>query len=624
MKGATKEHWRLAADKDNLYNSIYVFHGSTASVHHPERGDVPWHVALLLGGHHRKHVFSFRRQPSLDSLNASLTTFLRKFEWSSVLRGTGMLSAGFRVPSVRPTPPCTAPKPPELDAWSYLVRQTVLTAARRTMLRRARGHTNAPLFIKKAVTWLAASGYIALPTDKDAGFCLTTKDDVVKLASDLLLSSKYRVVREHELPSYEPIRKEYVELCKSVAKAEDNSDLLSHLLRSIRGTDSTHLYRTFSLTVKSHKRPGKVTGRNLHCGGHQPFSGLSRWVSWHLRSQLSSKRHILRDSQDLIRKLAGHVFSGDIKLYKIDIKESFLCGSPELLAQWSTLSFHEKLRPVAFKVVLFLLRNQFVRVRGLTEAAWQVQEGSGMGLQHSGEVADSAFFHLAKRSLLAAAPVQRRFLIEAFFRFKDDMIVVARSPPDALLGSCGLSALLRTVRVHARCFKLVVEAISSTSLPVLDVTVTVVRHKDGTASLTFGPYDKPTSIARPLSYTSAHPASVHNGWPFAVLRRKADQCANADAFYQVRARFVRKFVACHAPLHLIQRLNNFPFRKAERTPQASSSALSSAWMPLPYHPAWRNAHFSFALRQLHESTLVRSLSEALAQDGIELPQVRVA
>ena len=47
-----------------------------------------------------------------------------------------------------------------------------------------------------------------------------------------------------------------------------------------------------------------------------------------------------------------------------------------------------------------LIHNQFVKLRGLEGWLWQSLRGSGMGLLHSGDIADTAFQSKSRTSLV--------------------------------------------------------------------------------------------------------------------------------------------------------------------------------------------------------------------------------
>ena len=50
--------------------------------------------------------------------------------------------------------------------------------------------------------------------------------------------------------------------------------------------------------------------------------------------------------------------------------------------------------------------------------------GSGMGLKSSGGISDYAFFVLAESEFMLNPSVRDQFGIRAYFRFKDDLLVI--------------------------------------------------------------------------------------------------------------------------------------------------------------------------------------------------------
>ena len=118
-----------------------------------------------------------------------------------------------------------------------------------------------------------------------------------------------------------------------------------------------------------------------------------------------------------------------------------------------------------------------------------------MGLRHSGELVDSAFMNLVG-TWAHQAHVRREFQIEAYWRFKDDILMIA---------SCGPSTakFLEEMKARAKYFKLKLSDLSDKKIRFLDLEITKTTKRFET-KVVF----KETSVNVPLSRDSAHAPHV--------------------------------------------------------------------------------------------------------------------
>jgi hypothetical protein len=611
MHGASTEEWLALRSIDDDFAAIYVYDHESRTAWSATSSEVPFFVSFTLS-RHKKYRFCNRSIPDIQAVNDATLSFANRLQWRQALatqarsRHAGMLS----VPSLIATPPCEG-CPPELKAWTSWLRTTIAATCRKTASKYGgKVGVNRLLIDKVAVKWLRDCGYVALPTDKDGAFCLVSRDVVASLHQEVLQREVYEQVQEQ--PNFKDIRKEYYTLCKEVSKAEGDNELLRVLSRSLRGTEQRHFVRSLSLTVKTHKSP--VAVRNLHTGPHQAFAGLSLWLARHLKTQLRDKRHLINSSDAVIQQVNGKTFSKNCRLYKIDLKDFFNSGSFDDIISFGTKGFTSSLRQVAQKVVKFLLVHQYVQSRYLDDALFRVRVGTGMGLIHSGELADAVFYHMAESPLLAQPRSLQFFGVECFTRFKDDMLFIAQGRLEH-----GMLDLIQQVRQHARGFTLVCEAISESTMPYLDLEVSLHRTADF-AVAKWRPYFKPTSLHKPLCHRSAHPLSVHITWPFNELNRLARHCCDNATYREVRATFVNKFSRSHAPAALISRLrNHVPPTHAIVEKKQRDGCL---WLVLPYHPVWARAPLTKVLEEFRTNPLCKQVWGEAANE--EPPVVRIA
>ena len=67
-----------------------------------------------------------------------------------------------------------------------------------------------------------------------------------------------------------------------------------------------------------------------------------RWIAAELKAELQKLPHILRDSSDLVEKIAGMRLPADATMCKVDVKNYFMSGNQETLISQSSRSVREK------------------------------------------------------------------------------------------------------------------------------------------------------------------------------------------------------------------------------------------------------------------------------------------
>ena len=118
-----------------------------------------------------------------------------------------------------------------------------------------------------------------------------------------------------------------------VARIEGDPSIVSCITKPLRCGNQDGLERKLDVTVKSHEPTGDVSFRNTHAGGLYPFAGLGAWLTYRLRDQFSGLPHLLQNTDDLVQRLKTFESIVPIKLVKIDIKDCFMSGTPDVLIQ---------------------------------------------------------------------------------------------------------------------------------------------------------------------------------------------------------------------------------------------------------------------------------------------------
>ena len=138
----------------------------------------------------------------------------------------------------------------------------------------------------------------------------------------------------------------------------------------------------------------------------------------------------------------------DETLYRLDAKEFFMSGRhPELIEAGIANLPEGRRRDCLRKVLEFLLDNQYVKSGALPERLWKVEEGSGMGLAHSGDLCDAALDSLAE-SWSTDPVVLREHGVRLYVRFRDDIFFIGS---DRRLSVSYVQELRRRAKFFSHC-----------------------------------------------------------------------------------------------------------------------------------------------------------------------------
>ena len=215
--------------------------------------------------------------------------------------------------------------------------------------------------------------------------------------------------------------------------------------------------------------------------------------------------------------------------------------------------------------------------------ALKVKQGSGMGKICAGEVSDISFYAMAERRFALLASTRREFSLEAYWRFKDDGFLVFGDIPRSKIDE-----FFSRLQVFSREFIIEVERVSRVSVPMLDLEISKASGLHN-SRLSYSLFTKPTSVWKPLSVLSSHPASVHCSWPLSQVRRINQRFSSTkDAEIAVTS-FKRDW----------SRASSIRFDAISDPGQGRSARppenLLSAWLVFPFRQAWANAKLHKAL-----------------------------
>ena len=312
-----------------------------------------------------------------------------------------------------------------------------------------------------------------------------------------------------------------------------NDDDLYRTLRSSFGQDSV-AHSLLQVTAKTHKPEFKF--RAIHAQPRSIFFPAMAWVRETLKTIIRKTPCIMRDSAQMLQKLAHRKFARNVVFVKADIADYFMSGHHREILECCAEAIVDPIDQRVFRTLAgFILDHQIISVRE-SDAAWRVTIGSGMGLTCSGEISDVAYHELVERGQLdyITPEITNRTGIQWYGRFKDDLLIIF---DDDRLKKVNT---LRQIIGRGRFFKLKVEAMSSISCTMLDVHLWKGPRFEATGRLDFRVFQKDTQIWEPLSPTSAHPQHVHMNWPKGMCKRFHRLCSQSSVAREVSRRFVAR------------------------------------------------------------------------------------
>lgn len=577
------EHELLALTECGLgQHGLYIYDFDTASAFVARAGEVAWPVEYLLAKHHRKHVFVPRKPPHLSEVGRALRNWEAKVRWRYYFwRYPSENPWRFFISKGRDTTWCSTPIPNFLQAYIDECKSKVFSscrAARSRFFCCRHKLSNLNGVCRLGLDILSKGEWGACKTDKDGGFVLVRKHDIVRLCLNNMGSEHYEpAIFDDEVNAF--VGQQYLQAVRLVADAVGDKNLEGVLLsdyRRGRGRAKSFL----DITIKTHKDAGEVVPRPIHTSAQHPFAPGMRWLSQELRKSLDLP-HLLRDTQSLIHRLSTHTIPHDHVLVKIDIKDFFMSGHLSDLVEICSQYFEPAVREAGRNMLRTVLYNQYISIPG-HDGTWCTVQGSGMGLIPSGDISDLCFYHMVDKFLLQPSSISE-YNISLFARYKDDAILtLGGSSPSRL-------RLYSRMKSLARFFKIKIESIHHKEAQMLDLTVFKGMRWRKTGLLDYVCFVKPTSQQIPLSCRSGHAWNVHVSWPFSQLARFERNCSNkSDA-----SNFKEAFRAALSR----SGFNLVPDNQATR----STSRLHSSSGPrliLPFRPDWGNASVCRILRNV--------------------------
>jgi len=128
------------------------------------------------------------------------------------------------------------------------------------------------------------------------------------------------------------------------------------------------------------------------------------------------------------------------------------------------------------------------------------------------------------------------------------------------------------------------------------------------------PAFKTTALTTPLAHTSAHPRSVHQSWPRAMLQTVLAFCSHTSQEKDVKLEFRSRLTAACFNSSLLEGI-------FVQTPPRPWEARDPVWLVLPFPPHWYRQIVK-AISGFNSNPFF--FQRVLAESGLQVSPVRVA
>lgn len=374
---------------DEMFSFLYVAEHFVdddgklrCTVHLSSSEDIPWPVALTLATHSKKHVFEHGAVLPLRRVGDAVALFDRRLKWAWHYRNS---VNDYVKPLVKNViPPCKHIPDAMISNFSSAVRSAVFDHIKAGNKLKVM----VPAFLKFTLKWLSLNQYTCQVSDKDGVFVLVKHLSYQIFQAAELAKSCYRPVSplavetEHGLAL--KASRNLAARLKGLGFEKWSSEV--YHWTSLCNAPSTLLCR-WNCTVKSHKPYGAVVARSLHSSVNHLHNSLSEVLNRILNPILQNYRHVCVNTDAVQDILLCSPVPHSAVLLKFDVKEFFLSGEHlDIATAVASLVEGRQLSSWVMDAIMFVLSTQFVAYDPSTH--FQVTRGSGMGMRHSGILAD--------------------------------------------------------------------------------------------------------------------------------------------------------------------------------------------------------------------------------------------
>jgi len=598
----------LASSKEKTSELMYQLVGDAKGIKAKfvASDEIPWHVLLLFGIKSRKHRFRPKSSIKAATIHTAWRHFRsRVFWWSHFASNKKSMPFDSRGEEVFRFKPLVKRPPrqfqglvmPEVRSYVDAIHNVLIKHLRKTNSRIAhsrRSCSNIPLFARMSLAWLRSNNLTISVSDKDGVFVMASADMLRSLIDDKLKLPQYREISKAQFDAEVALMlKIGHKLCDRLAKHGFRSESFDckECMRNGRNT--------FALgwTIKTHKFPAQL--RLIHSSSGYALKGLSSFIDRLVANICSRCSHIVKNTNEVLKKIKTRKFSNNVTLVKADIKEFYMSGTHSFLASSVCKMVDGPLKELVGDVIYFLLYYQFLEDQG-SGKLFQVEVGSGMGAPHSGSVSDLAFMVLAESNIQnCGVPDQG---IDLYARFRDDILIIAKNPPCARRFVRGLE------QAASSQYCIEVETVSMQGLPMLDTWIYRPETYDG--SLAWKPYIKPTARHVPLGSDSNHHMGIHRSWPITELQRMHKLSCDPRTSRGYRQEKLARFKHHFMPPSIIQLCESWDPHAGTLQPSGCrQDMVRTIRVIVPFHPVLASGlqqelttvhrHFDSTLRRAH-------------------------
>ena len=409
-------------------NKVYVYDTDLQDAYHPSIGEYPFQVMITLGCYSTKHIFIDKKGPTLGSYNEKvrdLCILIKKKTGSESERSIPWWYRKFGNRTFLREPNAEDTDLRAITTTNMIHEKLFNLLRRRTQeykgSRRPHEH-NLNSIHKFAFKWIRQSGFYAVQTDKDGGFCLLPRELVQQMMMDRLDPQKYAIQSNINEDS---IMKQLLERSHALGEAFEDDELTKYLERVLKESDSSKIRQTLLFNIKTHKGRGNIKFRLIHAATGHPGRAISNVIKLTLQKWEKNFPHIFHNTDEVLKMINDKKFENDTVMITMDIKDFYMVGKHEFLVENCFEHELDLAKKNAFKEALrTLLAHQYVTSELLPEVARTCVtiEGSGMGNIHSGEVAGSVFTKKVEIPFLDP-DIQEIFDLRGYGRYRDDILV---------------------------------------------------------------------------------------------------------------------------------------------------------------------------------------------------------
>lgn len=544
---------------------------------------LPWPVEYLLAHHSTKHIFGGSRLPSLGTIGKALHRWEHKLRWQLVLGEQSRSPWSFLHSKQFEIRPCEVPLPPEVEEFFSEMKQCFYRETLRIRHRACKNRSKFSNFfgiIRFALDILQHGPFLALKTDKDGGFCLVCKDAIADETKRILSTDNRYAEVIAETGLARALMSEFVDVVFAAARVsplqdDERRSFIGSILQPARNFAASNIFSCLKYTVKTHKAAGEVCFRALHSSVNTPLQGAMKLVSHLLKPKLAALSHICASSAEVARKLHSCRVDGSAYLLKIDIKDFFMDGDHSQIMSACLAMIDPAWRPCCKHLTEYILNTQYVFSPCFPDKLYKVRRGAGMGLLCSGELVDSTFYKTVEESIL---PELNTWGIIGYFRFRDDILVIAESSREILVD------FVQLLKARSVVWKLKVESVSQFEACFLDLRLFKGDRWRATRCLDITIFHKETAQKQILATHSLHAPHTHLSWPRSLVHRIFTLC-NSKKYQKEELDRLKRMLADRCGVNHVALVFGPPLGRAPSRSNHDNRNIASRLI-IPYHREW--------------------------------------